>query len=153
MGKKRAKPRKLRQPPDSASRPTAQRRLHGTWADPQGSMKSQQPCVDMASDAVGHLFIAKLISSSQEQAARLFQKLRLAYMAEFPEISGFKSCLDGAISSHDEGDGNKAVMDAYRDIEKKLTRPQRSEVLRVCDAGEMPSALELLRSGLNAIAA
>lgn len=131
------------------NRPTAERMARGAWAMPQGAQKSRQPVVDAASDMVGWLLVSKKITHSQEQAARHFQELRGRYMDELPEISGYKSCLAGSVPGFDDGDGDAAVIAEYRRIERKLTIPQRREVLRVCDMGEKPANIELLRSALD----
>ena len=135
----------------NTNRPTDQRRGRGTWANPQGAMKSHQPVVDLASDMVGALHVAKQITDSQEQAARLFQRLRRAYLAELPEVEGFRSCIAPHVPGYDDSDGNPAVIAAYRTVEGKLTFRQRTELLHVCDDGKRPYAMDILRVALDLI--
>lgn len=139
--------------PDGAQRPTAERLARGTWAHPQGALRSQQPAVDMASDQIGALYhgTPRQITTAQFNAARHFQTLRGVYLREFPEIEGFKSCIGGAVPGHDDGDGSPAAMAAYRTIEARLTRLQRSEVLWVCDQNHQPRNLAVLCGALDVL--
>jgi len=134
-----------------AIRPTPERAERGTWAKPTGTAKSRQPFVDMASDMVGWLFVNRLITSSQEQAARHWQQLREDYRAEFPETSDLKSCLSGSVPGFDDGDGDPLVIAAYRRLENAMTLPQRREMLHVCADGHNPTSLGTLRGALDAI--
>lgn len=137
---------------DSGQRPNEHRRARGVWADPTGSAKSTQPTVDLASDVVGALHCARRITDAQEQAARTFQTARRAYIAELPEVSGYKSCLAGGVPGFDDGDGNPEVIAAYRSIEAKLSFRERGELLRVCEDNEPPASLDVLRAGLDRLA-
>lgn len=125
--------------PDRAERPTDHRLARGVWAKPQGAMKSAQPFVDMASDAVGRLHHAGLINNAEEQAARQFQAARQAYLEELPDISGFKSCIAGGIPGYDDGDGDPRVIEEYRRLEKLVGLRDRSLVIAVCEEGHVPS--------------
>ena len=133
-------------------RPTPERKSRGSWAVPQGGLKSQQPMVDVASDMIGQLLVAKQITSEQEQAARQWQELRARYVAEMPEIQGYKSCLAGSVPGYDDGDGNPAVIAEYRGIERALGWRLRREVLWVADLDNAPTRIETLRAALDVIA-
>jgi hypothetical protein len=134
-----------------ADRPTDQRKARGTWAEPKGIGKHMLPVIDLASDMIGQLFQAKHISSAQEQAARHYQELREAYLAELPEVRGYKSCIAMSAPGHDESDGDPQTIAAYRSMERKLSFAQRRELTRVCDMNEKPRNLDFLRSALDAI--
>ena len=140
-------------PTVKAERPNALRKSRGMWAIPKGMGKHEQPAVDMASDMIGVLYVGRQISSQQEQAARLYQELRAAYLAELPDVRGYKSCLAGSVPGYDDGDGNPEVIAAFRSLEKRLTMPQRREMLIVCDMDERPRNIETLRAALDAISA
>lgn len=136
----------------AAIRPTKERKSRGTWAEPQGGVKSQQPIVDLAHDRIGQLHVDRKITTSQEQAARSWQWLRAKYLAEMPEISGYKSCLAGSVPGYDDGDGDAVVIAAYRAMERSLSLPQRRMMLLVCDMNERPPNIEILRAALDVIA-
>jgi len=104
--------------------------------------------MDMASEVIDMLFQAGKITSSQEQAAIMFKAARAAYMKELPETSGYKSCLVGRAPDHDDGDGNPALIAAYRALEAKLDRQERTNVIDATD-GNQPASLVILRSGLD----
>jgi hypothetical protein len=133
-----------------SSRPTTERKSRGTWAEPQGMGKHERPVVDLASDEIGRLYQAGRITSGQEQAARHFEELRAAYLDELPDVREFKSCLAGSIPGFDDGDGNPEVIAAYRKAERRMTLPQRRELLIVLN-GERPRNIETLRAALDAI--
>lgn len=144
-----------RAPIDSAARPNSHRLSRGQWAKPQGPMKSAQPYVDTASDAIGALHNAKLITGAEEQAARQFQKARRAYLQELPDIEGFKSCIAGGVPGYDDGDGDPDIIKAYRDLEERVGLKNRTLMLAVCEDGHVPKTLDALanlRSALRKIA-
>ena len=135
--------------------PNRERKGRGSWADPQGSMKSAQPVVALDSDAIGRMLVNRLISSTEEQAARQFQSARTAYMQELPDVSQFKSCIAGGIPGYDDGEGDPAVIAAYRRIERLLSLQQRTAMIRLIDDGQVPKTTDdywILRSGMQAIA-
>lgn len=136
---------------DSGQRPSEWRRRRGVWADPTGSAKSTQPTVDLAADMIGALHCAKRITDAQEQAARTFQQARRAYIAELPDVAGYKSCISTSVPGYDDSDGDAQVIAAYRSIERLLTMRERSEVLRVCEDNDKPSRLETLHNALDKI--
>ena len=138
-------------PPDRATRPTQERMARGVWKIPRGQGKSELPVLDLAEDMVGQLYQAGKISDAQEQAARTWQARRLAYLAELPEISGYKSCISPDVPGYDDGDGDPDVIEEYRKIEVALGRQGRIEVLLVCEENRNPRSLELLRWALGVI--
>lgn len=134
-----------------ATRPTEQRMARGNWRLPSGMGKHEQPVIDTSADIIGQLHDAGRITSGQEQAARHWQALRAAYIAELPDVAGFKSCIAGSVPGFDDGDGDAAVIYEYRRMESRLTRSQRLEVLHVCEDGYRPRDIAVLRSALSAI--
>ncbi|MGR3524851.1 MAG: hypothetical protein ACU0CT_02490 [Paracoccaceae bacterium] len=134
-----------------SSRPTSERKSRGTWAEPSGMGKHERPVVDLASDEIGRLFQAGRITGSQEQAARQYQELRAAYISELPDVRGFKSCLAGSVPGYDDSMGNPEVIAAWRKLDGRLSHPQRREMLLVCDMGERPRSIDVLRAALDAI--
>lgn len=142
-------------PKGTAERPTDERKARGVWIEPQGAMRAAQPTVDVACDAVGRMYERKLIGKAEEQAARRFQEIRAAYIAEMPDIAQFKSCIAGSVPGYDDGDGNPAILAAYRKIERTMTPGQRSLVIALCEGGHVPSDVltyRRLRDGLCAMA-
>jgi hypothetical protein len=134
-----------------AERPTAERMARGVWTEPKGMGKNEIPVTDVAADMVGLLLFRRIITNSQEQAARVFQAARLAYLAELPEISGYKSCIAGDVPGYDDGDGDPQVIERYRDIERAVGRQGRIELLWVCEDNQKPRSVEVLRLALDAI--
>lgn len=135
-----------------AERPTAERMARGYWSEPQGMGKHDRPFVDLHSDMVGRLFAGDMITTAQEQAARHWQQIRARYIEELPDVSGFKSCIAGGVGAYDASDGNPETIAEYRQLERRLSRVQRAEVLRVCEDGNKPRSLDLLRGALDVIA-
>lgn len=132
-------------------KPTDERRAHGVWVEG----KAEQPDVDLASDMAGTLFHRREINEAQLEAARSFQEVRAAFVAELG-VSGYRSCLAGGVGGHDDGDGNPEVFRAYRHITRQLTPPQ----VRVLEVGlDMPPeqagrlTVWKLRDALDAISA
>lgn len=134
-----------------AERPTAERMARGVWTEPKGMGKNEIPVTDVAADMVGWLLFRRIITNSQEQAARVFQAARLAYLAELPEVSGYKSCIAGDVPGFDDGDGDPQVIERYRDIERAVGRQGRIELLCVCEDNQKPRSVEVLRLALDAI--
>ncbi len=125
--------------PDGDNRPTQQRQAKGRWAKPQGAMKSAQPFVDLASDAIGQMHQLNLLSKGEEQAARQFQAARAAYLQELPDISGYRSCISGSVPGYDDSDGDPLVIKEYRRLEKLIGLRDRSLVLASCEEGHVPN--------------
>lgn len=109
-----------------SNKPTKERQMRGVWA----KGKDEQPDVDLAADMAGALYHRREITEAQLEAARSFQEIRAAYVAELG-VAGYKSCLAGGVGGHDEGDGNPEVFKAYRHITRRLSRPQ----VRVLEVG------------------
>jgi hypothetical protein len=134
-----------------AERPTAERMARGVWTEPKGMGKNEIPVTDLAADMIGLLLIRRIITDSQEQAARTFQAARLAYLAELPEISGYKSCIAGDVPGYDDGDGCAETIERYRKIERAVGIAGRRELLHVCEEGQKPHKVDVLRWALDAI--
>jgi len=128
-------------------RPTDERMTRGSWH----VASKEAPAVDVAADMIGHLRATQKITQAQEQAARTWQELRVAYLAELPEISGYRSCIDPSVPGYDDGDGDAAVIRRYREIERALGQQGRRIVLWVCEHGERPYDLRLLRWALDVV--
>jgi hypothetical protein len=109
------------------------------------------PAVDIAADMVGQLRAAQQITQSQEQAARTWQQLRAAYLAELPEISGYRSCIDPSVPGFDDSDGDPVVIERYREVERALGQQGRRIMLWVCEADERPYDLRLLKWALDVV--
>ena len=135
-----------------AVRPTIERKRRGAWAVPHGAGRGEQPMVDMANDVIAVMYLNKMINSRQEQAARTWQELRRAYMAELPDISTYKSCLAGSVPGFDDGEGNPQVIAQYRAIEAKLSTDQRRAILQACDMNQRPQRNQILRDALDVVA-
>lgn len=137
-------------PARQTARPTAERMARGVWANPQGQDKGRQPMVDVASDMIGELLVAKRITTSQEQAARLFQRLRAAYLVEIgaPHLG---SCLSGGNGGYDAGDGSPETIKAYRDIENRIGRIKTACLILETEklSGDRPNDLGVLRLSLD----
>lgn len=136
-----------------AIRPTSERMGKGTWAEPTGTAKSQQPIIDLAHDRVGLLHCEKQITDAQEQTARAYQELHARYMDELPEVSGYKSCLAGGSGGYDAGDGNAAVIAEYRRICRKAGMIGERELYNVCVMGDRPRNIMILRRALDDVSA
>lgn len=134
-----------------SNRPTPERMSRGKWAEPQGPKKSDQPIVDTQADMIAVLHAQGQISDGQEQAARHFQALRTAYLAELPDVKGYRSCIDPSVPGFDDGDGDPAVIAEYRGLERKLSYPQRRELLAVCESDQMRCNNEILRQALDVV--
>lgn len=135
-------------------RPTPERRRHGKWADPQGQGKAFQPVVDLAPDMIGSLYQSGKISTSQEQAARLFQELRAAFVAELG-TSGYGSCLADNTQGYDASDGNPEAIARYRTLEDRIGVLMTQTLTVECDKGpsDKPWDLAVLRNALDCVSA
>ena len=109
-----------------SNKPTPERQSRGVWV----KGKEYQPDVDRASDMAGVLYHKREINQAQLEAARAFQEVRAAYVAEIGTF-GYKSCLAGGFGGHDESDGNPEVFKAYR----HFTRPLAKQQLRALEVG------------------
>ena len=155
-GSKR-KAKKAKQQPEplargkSAERPTPERMARGVWTKPTGMGKNEIPVTDLTSDMVAILHYRRIITTGQEHAARTFQAARLAYIAELPEVSGYKSCISGDVPGFDDGDGDPVIIERYRDIERAVGLAGRRELLHVCEENHKPRNIDLLRWALDVI--
>ena len=109
-----------------STKPTPERQSRGVWV----KGKEDQPDVDTASDMAGVLYHKREINQAQLEAARAFQEVRAAYVAEIGTV-GYKSCLAGGFGGHDESDGNPEVFKAYRHFTQSLAKQQ----LRALEVG------------------
>lgn len=132
------------------TRPTWERLQHGCWAEPSGMGKDMQPIVDLASDMIGELYQGRQITTAQEQAARTFQEVRAAWVAEL-DLAGFKSCLAGGVGGYDGGDGNPEAKAAYQAIERRIGMVKTAILEIECAklAGAKPNDLIALRRALD----
>jgi hypothetical protein len=140
--------------PRDTNKPTTERRARGVWADPKRADAKTAAPVDLASDMIGALYMAKKLTTSQEQAARAWQGLREGYVSELG-VSGYKSCLAGSSAGHDDSDGNPEAVKAYRSIEKRIGRIASACLIRETEklSGDKPYDLNVLRNALNVVAA
>lgn len=134
-----------------AQRPTEERMARGTWRIPRGMGKHGMPVIDTSADVIGWLHDTGKITASQEQAARHWQAVRARYIQELPDVESYKSCIAGGVPGYDDSDGDAEAISEYRKIERRLTRPQRIEVLHVCEDDQKPRSLEVLRVSLDLI--
>ena len=100
---------------DEIARPTAERLAKGIWTVAGRSA----PAIDDACDYIGRLYAMKLIEYHHHEAARMFQDIVAAFMADLP-IAGFRSCLAGGSGAYDSCDGNPAAVKAYDAMKRKL---------------------------------
>jgi len=135
-----------------AQRPTSQRLARGNWRIPQGMGKHEQPVIDTSADIIGQLHDAGKITTGQEQAARHWQSVRARYVQELPDVATFKSCIAGSVPGFDDGDGDEQIIYEYRQIERRMTRAQRVEIVMVCEDGYRPRNIDILRAALDVVA-
>lgn len=135
------------------AKPTSERRARGVWVEPKGIAKHSNPMVDLAPDMIGALYQSKQINTSQEQAARLFQELRAAYLSELG-TKGFGSCLADNQTGYDGGDGDPSVIAAYRSLERRIGRVKTACLIMECDRGadQRPRDLGVLTRALDVVA-
>lgn len=135
------------------ARPTPERWARGNWAEATGAGRDARPLVDLSSDLIGRLYEGGELSSSQHEAARRFQEVRDAFVAELGAV-GYRSCLAGGSGGHDSGDGNPEIIRQYRAVSDRLGRAHMRTLVdnvhklsdeRVTDLGRLKAALDLLR--------
>lgn len=134
-----------------AERPTAERMARGVWTEPKGMGKHEIPVTDLAADMIGLLHYLGRITERQTQAALTFMEARIAYLAEIPDVTGYKSCIAGDVPGYDDGDGDPVVIERYRRMERALGRQGRIEMLWVCEGNHTPRSLDLLRWALDVV--
>ena len=136
-------------PAGEIARPTAERLAKGIWTVASRSA----PAVDDACDYIGRLYAMKLIEYHHHEAARMFQDIVAAFMADLP-IAGFRSCLAGGTGAYDSGDGNPAAVKAYDAMKRKLGAVRfaylRTQVDKPSDAPIKD--VDVLRNALEAVA-
>lgn len=135
------------------NRPTPERYARGNWAEPRGQDKRTAPTVDLQPDMIGRLHQDGKLTISQEQAARTWQELHTAYVAEL-EVPGYKSCIAGSTSGHDESDGNPEVVQAYYALRDRIGRPKSALLASECykQPHERCKDLPSLRNALDCVA-
>ena len=131
-------------------KPTAERKAHGVWVEG----KDAQPDVDLASDMFGAMYQAREITQQQLEAARAFQEVRAAFVAELG-VSSYRSCLAGGVGGHDDGEGNPDVFKEYRRMTRGLSRAQvrHLEIASEMTAQDKLFSLPVIRDALEAICA
>lgn len=135
-------------PPAAAARPTAERAAKTRWSTPD---EKTSALTDLLPDVVAALHIAGQITDAQEMAARAYQQARADYLAEFPELDGFSSCLNFSVPGFDDGDGNPAILLRFRRMEK-LAGPQgQAALFWTCAENREPNNLVALKAALTAI--
>jgi hypothetical protein len=147
---KRARQPRLSPARDPGVMPTPQRAARGQWADrPKGI---EAPMVDMAHDMIGALHCAGRITYAQEQAARLFQEILAAYLAEYG-LGGYRSCLAGDTRAFDAGDGNPDAWAAHDTLKRRLGAVRYAFLRTEVDKpnGAKPQDMDALRKALDAI--
>ena len=137
-------------PAGEIARPTAERLAKGIWT----VASRTAPAVDDACDYIGRLYAMKLIEYHHHEAARMFQDIIAAFMADLP-ITGFRSCLAGGTGAYDSGDGNPAAVKAYDSMKRKLGAVRfaylRTQVDKPSDAPIKD--VDVLRNALDAVSA
>lgn len=130
--------------------PTKERHARGTWAPPAKGQPG--PHVDLAADMIGRLHIEGAITTSQEQAARLFQELRAGFEAELG-VPGYGSCFNDSRAGHDGGDGNPEAITAWRRMEQRIGRVKSAllQVETAKGADQKPNDMGALRNALDCV--
>ena len=132
-------------------RPTKERAARGVWAVTDGD-RSKAPMIDRAHDMIGVLDTQGKINHSQEQAARVFQEVVAAYIADLG-IGSYRSCLNDGGGGHDGGDGNIEAKRAHDGLKKRLGAVRylylRTETEKPTDG--KPGSIEYLRRALDGI--
>lgn len=127
----------------SDSGPTPERQTRGLWINGN---------YDAHHDEIARLYAQRKLTPTQEQAARSFEELHTGYLAEYPELTGYKSCLAGGSGGYDGGDGNPAVIAEYRRAVRKVGMLGERELVWVCVEKHPVRRLDILRAALDALA-
>lgn len=129
-------------------RPTSERLARGMWT----TAAPRAPVIDMAEDYIGRLYAEGLIQYHHHEAARHFQAIVAAFMADLP-LAGYRSCLAEGFGGYDGGDGNPAAARAYEAMKHKLGAVRfaylRTETEKPADAKR--GSVEWLRRALEAV--
>lgn len=132
----------------TTTQPTAERRARGTWHVTKIGLQ------DIACDLIGRLAVDGLLTGQQVEAARLFQEIHAAYVAELGTV-GYRSCIAGGSGGYDAGDGNPEAIRAYNRMAATVG-PKHLWILRQ-DCAKGPDdrswSIEGLRSALDAMGA
>jgi len=129
---------------ERAERPTEQRAQVGHWVKADGRFQ------DLAADMIGWLLISRQITPEQEQAARTWQAVRTAYVAEL-QLRGYRSCLNNEQPGHDDSDGDPEVLAQYRRLELEVGRAGTQELVWTADEQKKPRVLGVLKAALDVI--
>lgn len=135
--------------------PTTEQRAKAAYAKPgEGKGNNAGHWRNLHPDMIGRLHHEGKLSQSQYEAARLWQEIRAAWVAELG-TPGYGSCLADNQSGYDAGDGNIAAVRAYTAMRDKIGRVASSVLSIECDKGadRRPSDLVFLRVALNRIGA
>jgi len=131
------------------NRPTPERMARGIWITPDRNA-DEHITIDRACDMIGRLFATGQIDYAQHVAARQFQEITDAGIAELG-CTGYRSCLAGGIGGHDGGDGNAVAWRAYDAMKRRLGAVRfaflRTETEKPHDA--RPADLVALRNALD----
>ena len=127
--------------------PTPERLKRGYWPE-RGSQGLQQ---DEHPDMIGRLHQQGALSQSQHDAARLWQDIRAAWVAELG-VTGYRSCI-GDFGGHDETDGNVEAVKRYLGLRDKIGRVAEATLRIECDkpADAQPISLAVLRNALDRV--
>lgn len=127
--------------------PTPERLKRGYWPE-RGSQGLQQ---DEHPDMIGRLHQQGALSQSQHDAARLWQYIRAAWVAELG-VAGYRSCI-GDFGGHDETDGNVEAVKRYLGLRDKIGRVAEATLRIECDkpADARPISLAVLRNALDRV--
>lgn len=135
-------------PPTNAVRPTPERMAKGTWTTPEDR---DAALMDLDHDEVARLHRRGDITDAQEASARTYQQAWADYLAEIPEVSGYRSCIDDSVPGYDDGDGDPAVIARYRRLTLTAGRAGASALWWTCALGNTPRDLATLTRALDAI--
>ena len=97
------------------NRPTPQREAMGKFE------YKDKTAFDTHHDMIARLHSEGKLSKAQEDAARAYQEVRAAYIAELG-VSAVKDSLDASQGGFDAGDGNPAAMKAHDRMKERIGR-------------------------------
>lgn len=127
--------------------PTREQQSRPGWLKPEKG----KPWVRL--DLIGLLHQRGQITDAEEQAARIYQQLRMEYLAEL-QTRGFGSCLADNMAGHKSDEGRAGIIREYRYIEQKVGYSAIShlagEVFKTSD--EKPHLIGLTKEALRRIA-
>ena len=131
------------------NRPTAERMRRGIWIVASRD-EDAHIVIDRAVDMIGRLFATGQIDYAQHVAARQFQEIVDAGIAELG-CTGYRSCLAGGIGGHDGDDGNPAAWRAYDAMKRRLGAVRFAFLRMETEKGptEYPQDIAVLRRALD----